>query len=53
MKPKILVVDDESSHRQMIKAVLSTEGYEVREAADGNQAVKAVDGHPHAGSQRN
>jgi two-component system response regulator HydG len=43
MKPKILVVDDESSHRQMIKAVLSAEGYEIREAADGNQAVKAVE----------
>ena len=43
MKAKILVVDDESSHRQMIKAVLSAEGYEIREAADGNQAVKAVE----------
>jgi two-component system response regulator HydG len=43
MKPKILVVDDESSHRQMIKAVLSAEGYEIREAADGNQALKAVE----------
>jgi two-component system response regulator HydG len=43
MKPKILVVDDESAHRQMIKAVLTTEGYEIREAADGNQAVKAVE----------
>jgi len=27
----------------MIKAVLSTEGYEIREAADGNEAVKAVE----------
>ncbi len=43
MKPKILVVDDEPSHRQMIKAVLSAEGYEIKEAADGNQAVKAVE----------
>jgi two-component system response regulator HydG len=43
MKPKILVVDDESSHRQMIKAVLSPEGYEIREAADGHQAVQAVE----------
>ena len=43
MKAKILVVDDESSHRQMIKAVLSAEGYEIREAADGNQAIKAVE----------
>jgi two-component system response regulator HydG len=42
MKPKILVVDDESSHRQMITAVLSAEGYEIKEAVDGNEAVKAV-----------
>ena len=43
MKPKILVVDDESSHRQMIKAVLSAEGYDIKEAVDGNEAVKAVE----------
>jgi len=43
MKPKILVVDDESAHRQMIKAVLSAEGYEIKEAVNGDEAVKAVE----------
>lgn len=42
MKPEILVVDDDSSHRQMLEAVLSAEGYTVTHAADGLQAVDAV-----------
>ncbi len=41
-KPKILVVDDEESHRIMLKAVLGAEGYAVAEAADGTEAVEAV-----------
>jgi len=43
VKEKILVVDDEQSHRTMLKAVLSKEGYEVFEADDGTSAVKAVE----------
>jgi two-component system response regulator HydG len=43
MKPKILIVDDEFSHRQMLKAVLSTEGYEIQQAEDGESAIKAVE----------
>ena len=42
MKPKILVVDDERSHRQMIEAVLSAEGYEIAKAANGRAAIDAV-----------
>jgi two-component system response regulator HydG len=42
-KPKILVVDDEESHRIMLRAVLKEDGYEVTEAADGVDAVKAVE----------
>ena len=42
MKPKILVVDDESSHRKMIEAVLSDEGYEIKQADDGQAAIDAV-----------
>jgi two-component system response regulator HydG len=38
-----LVVDDEQSHRIMLKAVLTREGYEVSEADDGISAVKAVE----------
>jgi two-component system response regulator HydG len=43
MKEKILVVDDEQSHRTMLKAILSREGYEITEADDGKSAVKAVE----------
>jgi two-component system response regulator HydG len=42
-KPKILVVDDEASHRMMLRAVLTGEGYRVAEAADGTEAVRAVE----------
>jgi two-component system response regulator HydG len=43
MKPKILVVDDESSHRQMLEAVLTGDGYEIQQAGDGQSAVEAVE----------
>jgi two-component system response regulator HydG len=43
VKEKILVVDDEQSHRTMLTAVLSKEGFEVSEADDGTSAVKAVE----------
>jgi two-component system response regulator HydG len=42
MKPKILVVDDEASHRQMIEAVLTAEGYDLQQADDGEAAIAAV-----------
>jgi two-component system response regulator HydG len=42
-KAKILVVDDEESHRMMLRAVLEEEGYEVVEAADGPEAIRAVE----------
>jgi len=42
-KPKILVVDDDESHRIMLRAVLKEGGYHVTEAADGTGAVKAVE----------
>ena len=38
MKTKILVVDDEPSHRQMLEVVLSAEGYEIHQAGDGQEA---------------
>jgi len=43
MKPKILVVDDEAAHRQMIEAVLGDEGYEIQQAADGRAALAAIE----------
>jgi two-component system, NtrC family, response regulator HydG len=45
-KTRILVVDDEESHRIMLRAVLKDEGYEVTEATDGAEAVKAVEQQP-------
>jgi two-component system response regulator HydG len=42
-KPKILIVDDEPSHRTMLRAVLAQEGYAVAEAPDGRDAVEAVE----------
>jgi two-component system response regulator HydG len=43
MKPRILVVDDESSHRKMIEAVLSEEGYEIYQADNGQAAIDEVE----------
>ena len=43
MKPTILVVNDEASHRQMIEAVLSAEGYEISQADDGRSAIAAIE----------
>ena len=43
MSIKILVADDEPSHRQMIDAVLAAEGYEVTLAEDGQAAISAVE----------
>jgi len=40
---KILVVDDDASHRTMLKAVLSEEGYQIQEADDGDTACRLVE----------
>ena len=37
--PSILIVDDEPNIRRMVGALLSAEGYDVREAADGARAL--------------
>jgi two-component system response regulator HydG len=44
-KKTILIVDDESSHRMMLKAHLNEEGYEVIEASDGQEAMDLVTQH--------
>ena len=41
--PKTLVVDDDTAHRKMLEAVLSDEGYQISQAADGAAAVTAVE----------
>ena len=47
-KTRILIIDDESSIRSMLKAALSAHGYEVAEAANGKDGiVLASSFHPH------
>ncbi|HXX93318.1 MAG TPA: HD domain-containing phosphohydrolase [Planctomycetota bacterium] len=41
-KPHILVVDDDEPNRGLLRRVLGAVGYEVTEAADGEEAVEAV-----------
>jgi DNA-binding response OmpR family regulator len=40
--PRILVVDDDRATRTLLRRLLTTEGYEVDEAADGATAVELV-----------
>ena len=40
---KVLVVDDEESIRELYRADLTDEGYEVGLAADGRQALRGLD----------
>ena len=37
--PTVLIVDDEPNIRRMVGALLTAEGFEVREAADGNSGI--------------
>jgi DNA-binding response OmpR family regulator len=47
MKPRILVADDDDGLRQLLRLILSREGFEVFEAANGEQALAlAVDVNP-------
>ncbi len=40
--PSVLIVDDEPNIRRMVSALLSAEGYDVKDAADGISALKLV-----------
>jgi two-component system, NtrC family, response regulator len=42
MKHRILVVDDEQNARDALKTILTEEGYEVKEAADGEEGLAAI-----------
>lgn len=41
MTGRVLVIDDDSQMRAMLKQVLEKEGYDVIEAADGNAGIKS------------
>lgn len=41
--PRILVVDDEESVRQLLQTILKLEGFEVTTARDGNEALRATE----------
>ena len=43
-RPRVLVVDDERLNRDLIEAILSPDGYEVRAAVDGPSALSQVSG---------
>ncbi|WP_291319989.1 sigma-54 dependent transcriptional regulator [Desulfonatronospira sp.] len=42
-KPRLLVVDDESGHRMMVKAVMQDQGFEVLEAGNGLQCLDMLE----------
>ncbi len=44
-KPRILIADDDAQMRRLIRAILERDGYEVFEAADGLDALEAVESH--------
>jgi len=44
--PIIMTVDDESSVRRVIRTVLEREGYSVREAANGPEALDLIKAEP-------
>jgi len=43
VKPRILVVDDEAAIRDSLKMILEYEGYEVMQAATGEEGVKLIE----------
>jgi two-component system, OmpR family, phosphate regulon response regulator PhoB len=45
-KPLVLVVEDDTALRQMFRVALLLDGFEVREAADGYEALAILEQHP-------
>src|SRR5688572_25904611 len=43
--PRLLVVDDNETNRDILDARLRTQGYEILQAADGEEAIAAVADH--------
>lgn len=42
MRPRILIVEDDTATRQLLRSILEQEGCEVDEAPDGERAVGAI-----------
>jgi CheY-like chemotaxis protein len=45
-RKRILVVDDEPDTRTFLTTVLEDNGYETQEVANGEEAIKAIEGNP-------
>ena len=45
-RPRVLVVDDEPSMRQMLRIVLQRDGYEVVVAHNGTEAIERLESEP-------
>jgi two-component system chemotaxis response regulator CheY len=46
MSARILTVDDSCSMRQMVRTALEADGYQVREAQNGQEALAALEAEP-------
>lgn len=42
MRPRVLVVDDSATLRRIIKLCVASEGFEISEAASGEEALRAL-----------
>ena len=42
MSPSILIADDYDDNRELLRLMLETEGYRIREARDGREALEAA-----------
>ncbi|WP_066426610.1 response regulator [Anabaena sp. 4-3] len=42
VKPRILIADDEESHRTLLTLILEEEGWDVREAKNGKEALEKI-----------
>ncbi len=45
-KYRILVVDDETDLRRLLTDVLISQGYEITDASDGEEAIESLKHHP-------
>ena len=48
MSPSILIADDYDDNRELLRLMLETEGYRIREARDGREALETARAEPPA-----